>query len=304
MTVRYILVTIEDIQKPIPRVLEDYIYSLNIISDVIHLNELTQDRLNSTTDMFILTQMWIDDNLIPAYVIQSNRVAYLNVEMLTEVYRMNHVLGLVQAGVKIFDYSNSNLLYLNKYIKQQQLKVDNFSARYLPYQYNLRDQLQLKNVDGVYKYDVGVINAVIKRDNSVNSELTYRRANLWEKLQESELNCINILGWGAERDELLKRCKVIINVHHFECYNIFEQIRCDRLLFAKKIIISDKSVLTETYDMVDHVIWEDFEKIIPRAKEIVNNFEKYDNRLKSLSVDDVVQNRHKQLSDALQIPLA
>ena len=266
MTVRYILVTIEDIQKPIPRVLEDYIYSLNIISDVINLNELTQDRLNSTTDMFILTQMWIDVSLIPAYVIKSNRIAYLNVEMLTEIYRMNHVLELVQAGVKIFDYSNSNLLYLNKYIKQQQLKVDNFSARYLPYQYNLRDQLQLKNVDGVYKYDVGVINAVIKRDNSVNSELTYRRANLWEKLQESELNCINILGWGAERDELLKRCKVIINVHHFECYNIFEQIRCDRLLFAKKIIISDKSVLTETYDMVDHVIWEDFDKIIPRAK--------------------------------------
>jgi hypothetical protein len=299
MSVRYILVTIEDIQNPVPRVLEDYIYSLNIFSDVIHVDQLTPERIFNTTDIFILTQMWIDVNLLPRHFIQSGRLIYLNVEMLTEIHRMTNAIDVVKAGFKMVDYSHSNLLYLNKYIKCRQLAVDNTNARYLPYQYNLRDQVQLANVDGVYTYDVGIINAVIKKDSSVNSDLTYRRVKLWEELQMSELKCINILGWGAERDELLKRCKVIINVHHFECFNIFEQIRCDRLIFAKKIIISDKSVFTETYDMVENVLWEDYDNIIPRAKEVVNNFEKYNNMMKSLSLDEVIENRRKQLSDAL-----
>lgn len=299
MSPRYILVTNEDVSVRVPRVLEDYIYSLNIISDVIHLDQLTHERIFTTTDIFILTQMWINVIKFPAYFIESGRLIYLNVEMLTEIHRMTNAFDVVQSGIKIVDYSHSNLMYLNKYLAYKQIEVDNRNARYLPYQYNLRDQVHLENVDGVYTYDVGIINAVIKKDSSVNSDLTYRRVKLWEELQESELKCINIVGWGAERDELLKRCKVIINVHHFECYNIFEQIRCDRLIFAKKLIISDKSIFTETYDTVDNVLWEDYDNIIPRAKEVVNNFEKYNNMMKSLSLDKVIQNRRKQLSDAL-----
>ena len=60
MSIRYILVTKEDTSVRVPRVLEDYIYSLNIFSDVINLYELTHDRIFNTTDIFILTQMWIN----------------------------------------------------------------------------------------------------------------------------------------------------------------------------------------------------------------------------------------------------
>ena len=81
--------------------LEDYIYSLNIISDVIHLDQLTPERIFNTTDIFILTQMWIDVNLFPKYIIQSDRLIYLNVEMLTELKRVEHVIALVQAEVKM-----------------------------------------------------------------------------------------------------------------------------------------------------------------------------------------------------------
>lgn len=299
MMTRYILVTQENATVRVPRVLEDYIYSLNIINDVIHIEELTYDRIFTTTDIFIITQMWIDINKVPIDFIQSGRIIYLNVEMLTEIYRMNHVIDLVKYGFKILDYSYSNLLYFNKYVESHQLKIGNINTHYLPYQYNLRDQVQLANIDGVYTYDVGVINAMIKRSETVSSDLTYRRTQLWEQLQLSGLNCINILGWGAERDELIKRCKVIINVHHFECYNVFEQIRCDRLIFAKKMIISDKSVFVDKYDMAEYVWWEDYDNIIPRAKELVNNFEKYNDIMKSLSIDDVIQNRRNQLFDTL-----
>ena len=70
MSPRYILVTQEDISVRVPRVLEDYIYSLNIISDVIHLDQLTHERIFTTTDIFILTQMWINVIKFPAYFIE------------------------------------------------------------------------------------------------------------------------------------------------------------------------------------------------------------------------------------------
>ncbi len=297
MTVRYVLVTLEDEITRVPNVLEDYIYSLNIISEVIHIRQLTIDRLNTTTDIFILTQMWLDLNSLSTEIVRSGRMIYLNVEMLSEIKRMDQVVSLIKSGIKIADYSLSNLTFLKLYMEENKIP-SNASTIYLPYQYSLRDQIQLENIDGVYTYDVGIINALPKKDASVNSALTYRRTRLWEQLQATGWKCINILGWGAARDDLLKRCKVIINVHHFECFNIFEQIRCDRLVFAKKIVVSDKSMFIENYDLLGNVLWEDYDNIIPRTKDVLEKFDMYNNIMKSLSMDAVIVNRRRQLLDA------
>jgi hypothetical protein len=222
---------------------------------------------------------------------------YLNVEMLSEIKRMDQVVSLIKSGIKIADYSLSNLTFLKLYMEENKIP-SNASTIYLPYQYSLRDQIQLENIDGVYTYDVGIINALPKKDASVNSALTYRRTRLWEQLQATGWKCINILGWGAARDDLLKRCKVIINVHHFECFNIFEQIRCDRLVFAKKIVVSDKSMFIENYDLLGNVLWEDYDNIIPRTKDVLEKFDMYNNIMKSLSMDAVIVNRRRQLLDA------
>ena len=299
MSLRYVLVTLEDATLRVPKVLEDYIYSLNIISDIIHINQLTFDRVNTTNDVYILTQMWLDVSTFSKEMIQSGRIVFLNVEMLSEIKRMDQVLSIITAGMPVLDYSLSNLTYLSHYMTENKI-TSNASNIYLPYQYNLRDQIQLENIDGVYTYDVGIINALPKQDASVNSELTYRRTRLWEQLQATGWKCINILGWGAERDEKLKRCKVIINVHHFECFNIFEQIRCDRLVFAKKIVVSDKSVFTENYDLLGNILWEDYDNIIPRTKHVLENFDMYNNIMKSLSMDAVIANRRRQLLDACE----
>jgi hypothetical protein len=299
MSLRYVLVTLETATIRVPKVLEDYIHSLNIISDVIHLNQFTVDRVNATNDIFILTQMWLDVSIFSKEMIQSGRIVFLNVEMLSEDTRMNQVISLITAGIPILDYSLSNMTFLKLYMEDNKIQ-SNVSTIYLPYQYNLRDQMQLENIDGVYTYDVGIINALPKQDASVDSKFTYRRTRLWEQLQATGWKCINILGWGAERDELLKRCKVIINIHHFECFNIFEQIRCDRLIFAKKLVVSDKSVFTESYDLLGNVLWEDYDNIIPRTKEVLENFDMYNNIMKSLSMDAVIVNRRRQLLEACE----
>jgi hypothetical protein len=299
MTNRFVLVTLEDTSVRVPNVLADYIYSLNIISEVIHISQLTVERLKQTADIFILTQMWLDLNSLSTEIVRSGRMIYLNVEMLSEIKRMDQVVSLIKSGIRVADYSLSNLTFLKLYMEENKIQ-SNASTIYLPYQYSLQDQIQIENIDGIYKYDVGIINALPKQDASVNSALTYRRTRLWDNLQATGWKCINILGWGAERDELLKRCKVIINVHHFECFNIFEQIRCDRLVFAKKIVVSDKSMFMDNYDLLGNVLWEDYDNIIPRTKDVLENFDMYNNIMKSLSMDAVIANRRRQLIDACE----
>ena len=112
MTARFVLVTLEDSSVRVPNVLEDYIYSLNMISDVIHIGQLTVERLTQTTDIFILTQMWLDLNSLSTEIVRSGRMIYLNVEMLSEIKRMDQVVSLIKSGIRVADYSLSNLTFL------------------------------------------------------------------------------------------------------------------------------------------------------------------------------------------------
>jgi hypothetical protein len=109
------------------------------------------------------------------------------------------------------------------------------------------------------------------------------------------LNCINITGFDEERDELLKQCKIILNIHHFECFNIFEHIRCDRLIFADKIIISDKSLFMEDLDVYNFVIWEDYDNIVNKTIDLLYNFETQQENIEKQPKNELINDRFKTL---------
>lgn len=304
-SIKYVLVTREILPERTPKVLEDYIYSLNMFSDIIHLQDFTIEYfIQNKNTIFVITQMWLhiddDDKLFIDNVLSSNRVIYLNVEMLSEDIRMKHAANLLKYNVQIADYSIANILMLKQYAKENNIQIQK-EIIYLPYQYNLQDQVQLQNVDDNYEYDIGIINAKPEQSDTVDKSNTYRRTIMWENLQKTKWKCLNILGWGKERDELLKKCKLIINIHHFECFNIFEHIRCDRLIFAKKIIVSDKSLLGDKLDVSPYVFAEDFDEIISSANNILENFEGYYKKaMKTLSLDSIIFNRRKILNEELK----
>lgn len=302
-TKKYVLVTIEDTDTRVPKVLDDYIYSLNLFDDVIHLQEFSIAKFKSTDYIYVITQMWLhlDENNqhIVDEMLSSNRVIYLNVEMLSESIRMEHILELIKKGIQIADYSIANILFLKEYAKEHNIPITK-EVIYFPYQYNLRDQVQLQNIDDKYDYDIGIINALPKQDDSVNKVNTYRRTKMWNDLQKTEWKCINIMGWGKERDELIKRCKVIINIHHFEAFNIFEHIRCDRMIWAKKIIVSDNSLGMDRLDITKYIFCEEFDNIIPMAEKVLQNFtDYYRDSMKAISMDKVIANRRDILKQEL-----
>jgi len=302
-TRKYVLVTREDNDTRVPKVLEDYIHSLNLFDDVINIQEFSINKFKSTDYIYVITQMWLNlnenDQRIVNETLSSNRVIFLNVEMLSEETRLVHVLDLIKNGIQIADYSLANILFLKEYAKEHNIPITK-EVLYLPYQYNLRDQVQLQNIDDKYDYDIGIINALPKQDDSVDKSNTYRRTKLWNDLQNTKWKCINIMGWGKERDELIKRCKVIINVHHFESFNIFEHIRCDRMIWAKKIIVSDNSLGMDKLDITKYIFCEEFDNIIPRTEKVLENFTEYfRDSMKAVPMDNVITERRSILKHEL-----
>ena len=282
------------------QVLEDYIDSLNIFKEVIELEDFAKRHKEylSPDVVIVFTQMWLDlENFSPEIYGAPNFI-FLNVENLTEQKRMDHIMQFVIRGIKIADYSVANIHVIKTYAEENNIEIK-APIYYFPYQYNKKENVLLENRERQYQYDVGVVNACPKKDASVNSALTYKRTKVWEDLEFSGLSCLNILGWGAERDELIKKCKVIVNVHHFECYKIFQHIRCDRLVFANKLIVSENSLCVNDLDIKNHVLWSDYTDLVETAKKALANFDHYMDILTNMETTGIAVGRARSLEQTI-----
>jgi len=282
------------VHMPGIEVLTDYLNSLHIISKYILLTEFNPEKFLTSNDIFIFTQMWFDPSGFPSSIYSSERFVFLNVEMLSESNRANHISRMMSYNMNIADYSVSNIDFIKKYYAQSG-KIYNKSLLYLPYQYVVKEISLLRNQTHKYEFDIGVINAYPKKDSSVNSELTYKRSAVFDKLTALKFNCVNITGWGHERDLIIQKCKIILNVHHFECFTIFEHIRCDRLIFANKLVVSEKSMYMEDLDIFPFVYWSNYETIVDYTKHILDNFDSYQTQLEKMPKNDLISSRIGQL---------
>ena len=72
---KYILVIHDEYHKQIPNVIEDYIFSLNIFSEVICLSELTSKVNLNLNEIFILVQMYLPDSFF-----QQNKTIFSSIQ--------------------------------------------------------------------------------------------------------------------------------------------------------------------------------------------------------------------------------
>lgn len=292
---KFILVYKED-----KKVLDDYIRSLKLFDTCIELSQFSIPKFLQNDYIYVFTQMWFRPGIPETReLIKNPRFIFLNVENLTERYRFEHMTNFIDSGTKIADYSTSNIKIMNDYI---QTKCPEYPHRliHLPYQFNLNDFCNLYNADHEYDYDVGIVNAYITPSDSVDSSVEYRRNQFWELIQkQSGWKCINIMGWNKERDDIIRRCKVIINIHVFSCFRIFQHIRCDRLIFANKIIVSDISLFGESLDIYDHVTWRPFDSIIQATNDILTHFDAMQYRIEHTPKRTISDNRHNALQEVI-----
>jgi len=223
-----------------------------------YLNSIIKKIDCELITFWVLEEFQIDNNFkylfiqsIPSFIlintelVDNKNIYLLNTEQMTKRDFNTNLFNSYPSFINILDYSNANIKYHTKQVCL------------LPYQINTDE---IYNGDKIY--DICIM--------SIGSNY---RLNIVEKLKELNVNVDIINAWGAERDEKLFKYKIIINISHNPLYKIFEQLRCNRCILNKMIVISDKKI-EEEYVFKDYVIFEEYDSIPEKVVEVFNNYEK------------------------------
>jgi len=214
----------------------DYIDSLNTIYDVTFTKDLNY-ALTLTPNKVLFIFEICDDNIYQYFTNKNIEVSLLNTEPLNLEHRLNNIISYLTKypGIKLYDYSKSNITILrnNGYTNTEHLNYKIYEE-----ETNLLKKL---NECTPKVYDFGII---LREDPTTIN----RRRNIVNFLINHNYSIKIIQGWKNIRDEQIASCRVLLNIHgsnNFEDSNIFEHIRCDRLLAAGYNILSESSLFLD-----------------------------------------------------------
>ena len=170
---------------------------------------------------------------------------YFNTEQLTRKSKLEKVLDNVKnsSPIEVWDYSKINIEILKQYNIQAK-HIDIVSPKsYIHKILSYKPQ--------IFEYDVGFVGAFSERRKKILRELV--------KNEKKVMYTENI--YGEERDKELAKCKIILNIHCHEDFQIFELARCEPWIQAGYIVISENSmendyrVINTSYEnLVDEIL--------------------------------------------------
>ena len=174
---------------------------------------------------------------------------FLNIEQMS-VESYYNIIKRLNPNIKIIDYSEENIPFLEKYFKKVLLLP--------PIYKNERNLFFEKNID------------IISFCNN-----NYRREILDKINKKYNIKYIDNI-FGVERDELFKKTKIYINIHSSERHNTMELIRIINLLKKKVIVISQNSVFFNSIHINKSIlIYKNIEQLEFLLDDILNNYESY-----------------------------
>jgi hypothetical protein len=153
--------------------------------------------------------------------------------------------------VEIWDYSVENI----RIFKENNIH----NVKHVPFCLwdEYRNQIESYNINNNYDFDVVFIGWINKRREKILDELT--KNGLKVKTITQRL-------FGKERDEIISKSKILLNIHFEEDYKIFELYRCFPWIETKKIVVSENSL-----DNDNRCINVNYENIVDKILEIINN---------------------------------
>ena len=180
-----------------------------------------------------------------------------NKNYLVRIYRFHHL----NSSDIIIDYSNPNI----GNVKQSRLFTD-FSNKHIYVAPILYKNLHINTNNRNHQSITTFIN--------INKP---RRKKLLKDIGKSTLNHSNINNCfdKYKLQELLQNTKVLINIHQTPYHNTFEELRCLPALRNGVIVVSEKSPLNHLIPYNDLIIWTDYDNIIDKTKEVLENYEEY-----------------------------
>ena len=188
-------------------------------------------------------------------------ISLLQTEPLNLPWRLNAILDIhtKYPSIKIYDYSKSNIKILNQHnitnceYLSYNIQQDEFNKLTTFLNETGENNNGNNGNNGSNKiYDFGFIynwkSLPIETQHIINPP---RRSNVVDFLRNNGFKVNIIAGYDDDRDIELAKCKVVLNIHgqinnnptpsDSECSNIFEHVRCDRLLETGYTVLSETS---------------------------------------------------------------
>lgn len=193
---------------------------------------------------------------------------FINMEQLSKNSYLTYCQTINKFNIPVINYNESN-------------------QRLFPNSILLRYQYEEISFPLVKTYDIAFVGS-----------LGLRRKKILTELQENGFQIHVIEGWGKERDKEILQAKILLNIHYDEDYNIYESLRCDRFLFNDMIIVTESSKFQELLDVNDLLIVADYNNLVLKVKEVLQNYPQYIENLKIKSeriLPSIIESRKEDL---------
>lgn len=240
------------------KLFEDYINSIEYYLKQynIQYNIVIQDNFESFTFdnnnyyIFIQKTLGLSPN---SDIIKKSYI--INTEQLSRNDELNRIKEYINQGYKIIDYSLGNIKILN-----------NANTVYLPYLVNPNEIKELNKLNEI---------VMIQPNNDLRTDYL----NFVKSLNIIPISTVS--GWKEERDNKLFQYKILLNIHYSDVYDIYESMRCDRCVFNKMIILSEKSDERSVPDDIKKYVIEfnNKEELTDKLNSIKNDFNNYYNSM-------------------------
>lgn len=249
------------IEKPMLKFMVEYI---NSIKKLFKFDLIIYDNEKTFKYNFKVNEKYIFVYKIPKKIKNYKKNFFLlNTEQLSKKKNLNNI-NILHNNLNIIDYSMENLNF-----------IKNKEKFYLPYQINYEE---------IYNFEKSK-NVCMMWNQSP------KRQFIIDALKKKNIITDIIKGYGNERDNILFKYKIILNISYDDTYNIFESIRCDRCIYNKMIVISDKKINFENYYLNKYIIFEDYDKLVEKVEFVLNNYNKIHNDLfTNLSFNKIEKN--------------
>jgi hypothetical protein len=222
----------------------NYSDSVEILTDIQEL--IQKMSIYDIPNIFIFIQH-CPIEMRPEY--QIHKYYLLNTEQLS---KNEWIQRLISSNIKLADYSLANIQCMRRCFPT-------IDISYMPYMVNHAEIanyekiLDVACIMGCYgEYRMNIINAIP--------------------------NVCMVEGFGKERDHLLFRHKILVNVHFNEKFRIFEQMRCNRCVFNRMIVITEKSWDID-YELKPYIIECEYDEIVSMTKHVLENYNYYYHKL-------------------------
>lgn len=246
---------------------KEYLESLNLFDIFVFYNKLSDLSSISYDNMIPVFIFDLDEDLFRFNL--PKHVFILNMEQMSIQMRYNIVNQFYTNSYKLLDYSFAHQTYFP-------------NAEILSYCYNEREINQLKSYfTGEYKYDICMIGC-----NSV------ARWNIFNELVKQGVKMVNAEGWNADRDRKVAESKILLNLHFQDNYQIYEHLRCDRWMFAGKLVISEKSQNSDKL-LLENVYFYEYKNIVT---ECLRHLKEFDTIIIK-SCENIITERNKSRID-------